>query len=764
MANDTTESLRQAPGPEKELANGRRSEGPATGMSVRLWAYGGSQRKLRDFVWKPQGKIAEFLGALVHDGSGGVVETRQNLVTLYFDSPQRALSAARKLQLGLLAAGPGEDGTRVVAAIAVHAKASDPGVKRRGLDSSSGGEVMRRPLKDIDIPQILVTEQIYKLTKDVQGFQFNDRPRRGAGGSRISELMYTLSWTDDAAYSNLRQEVYQASLPRFSRYAITSELGRGTMGVVYKAHDQSIDRMVALKTISLNANADTEESVERLRQEAKAAGSLDHPNIITIYDVGQEDGFFYLSMQFVEGTTLSSLMSRGKPMPIVTVLSYVDQICNAVSFAHQRGVIHRDLKPSNMMLTNQGGIKVLDFGIAKLGNAGMTQAGMVVGTPSYMAPEQAMGRKVDQRSDIFSLGAVFYELFTGKRPFGAEDVTSVLYKVVHEDPPAPVTIAPILPLGIDAIIRRALAKNPQERFQTCDEMRQAFKEQAASLRLVTTAVPLVRTDLERSVSSASTTTRARAVAARHPRRKVWAVVFTWLAIAAMAAGFWAGRARWKAHMLAQTAGQTRTQEGAQSGSAQTGAVPASANTPVDTARQQSESLQAAQGQSPAAAKPQADLAAGALVTPAGTDATRTPASGTAGLDGTGAQGTAPAGSAETVADAGDNDNTQPEAADTSSAPATRPAASNAKPANSRPSGDRTSSARSRPAPRAESSIDGFSRNDIPALLRKADAAAGRGEYAVARYEYSVILKLDRKNPGALAGLKRVTAAEKEKPR
>ena len=761
MTNDTTESVRQAPGTEKEPVNGRRAEGPATAMSVRLWAFGGAKRRLRDFAWKPQGKIAEFLGALVHDGSGGVVETRQNLVTLYFDGPQRALAAARKLQQGLLAAGPAEDGTRVVAAIAVHAKATDPGVKRRGVDSSTGFEVMRRPLKDIDIPQILVTEQIYKLTKDVQGFQFNDRPRRGAGGSRISELMYTLSWIDDAAYSNLRQEVYHASLPRFSRYAISSELGRGTMGVVYKAHDQSIDRMVALKTISLNANADTEESVERLRQEAKAAGSLDHPNIITIYDVGQEDGFFYLSMQFVEGTTLSSLMASGKRIPMLTVLSYVDQICNAVSFAHQRGIIHRDLKPSNMMLTSQGAIKVLDFGIAKLGNAGMTQAGMVVGTPSYMAPEQAMGRKVDQRSDIFSLGAVFYELFTGKRPFGAEDVTSVLYKVVHEDPPAPVTVAPILPLGIDAIIRRALAKNPQERFQTCDEMRQAFRDQAKFLRPTATAVPVVRSiDPEKALPPVTTTTRARAVAARRPRRNPWAVVFTWLAVAAMAAGFWAGRAHWKAQILALT--------GAHPGASSAGAAPATGN-PVDTARTQSASAaqnpsglapsavqtQTAQGQPLAAGKPQADLQAGSPEEAAGA-----PASGASGPDASGAQGAT--GPADAGAIDGDNANAQPEANNTTSAP--RPAASSTKPANSKPSGGKSTSARSRPASRNESSIDGFSRNDIPALLRKADAAAGRGEYAVARYEYTVILKLDRKNPGALAGLRHVTAAEKEKSR
>src|SRR5579872_1534334 len=455
---------------------------PITAISARIWTYGGSRARLRDMNLEPEGPLTEVLSTLVQESEGRLAGTRQSTLVAHFENPLRAMTGAKLLQQKLLSLPQNPQDEHFAAAIVVHGW---------GVDDASGSTtssretlIPKRRLVEANLGRILVSAGIRDMARQVKEFEFSPRPVPKAEGGSDSGNLYELLWTDETTYSQLRKAAQSAGvrMPVLKRYDIESELGRGSMGVVYRATDKLIGRTVALKTIvvSSTANTDQEELVERLRLEAKTAGQLDHPNIITIFDVGQEEDLVYLSMQFVEGTTLADLLTEGKLPAIPALLNYADQICSAVGFAHQKGVIHRDLKPANVMVTPQGSVKILDFGIAKLGDVSLTQSGLVVGTPTHMSPEQAMGRKLDQRSDIFSLGSVFYEIFTRERPFKG-DISAIFYKIIHEDPAPPSVINPSLPIGIDAIVRKALAKDPKLRFQSCEEMRDAFIEQAAAL-------------------------------------------------------------------------------------------------------------------------------------------------------------------------------------------------------------------------------------------------------------------------------------------
>ncbi len=264
------------------------------------------------------------------------------------------------------------------------------------------------------------------------------------------------------------------TVTKAGRYEIVGELGRGAMGVVYKAMDPVIGRTVAVKTIRLSEQGtglSRPELLSRFQTEARAAGLLTHPNIVVVFDAGEEDGLYYITMELVEGKSLQALLDGGHAFPLPRTLRIMEQTCSALQFAHERNVIHRDIKPANLMLTADDTVKVTDFGTAKILQFGtVQQTAHVMGTPSYMSPEQVKGRAVDGRSDIFSLGVMLYEMVTGEKPFPGQNITTVIYKIVNEAPVPPRQINPSIHPGISAVIMRALEKEPDQRYQNCREM------------------------------------------------------------------------------------------------------------------------------------------------------------------------------------------------------------------------------------------------------------------------------------------------------
>ena len=261
-------------------------------------------------------------------------------------------------------------------------------------------------------------------------------------------------------------------LEQIGRYRIDRELGRGSTGVVYKAFDPLVERAVAVKTISLDSQNPLEYA-GRLRREAKSIGRLEHPNIVTLYDAGEFGQLFFLVMQFVEGETLRQVLDRGRALPLGEIRGLIRQVCTGLHYAHERGVVHRDIKPGNILISSEGPegiVKLTDFGIASLVNEGPTTRTVVKGTAPYMSPEQATGRPLDRRSDIFALGTVLYELIAGERPFRGETPGGVAYNIVHEAPVSPAHFRRDLHPELERVVLKALAKNPDERFQTALEL------------------------------------------------------------------------------------------------------------------------------------------------------------------------------------------------------------------------------------------------------------------------------------------------------
>jgi serine/threonine-protein kinase len=286
------------------------------------------------------------------------------------------------------------------------------------------------------------------------------------------------------------------------------------MGVVYQGFDPVIGRTVAIKTMLTEGlgPAEFEDFKARFQREAQAAGVLNHPNIVTIFDFGEDSGILYLAMEFLEGRSLQDIVEAEGVLPVERIVPIYEQVCSALDHAHSNRIIHRDIKPANIMILQTGLVKVTDFGIAKMMATGMTQAGQILGTPNYMSPEQVRGRHIDGRSDIFSLGIILYELVTGEKPFGGQNVTTVIYRIINENPIPPRELDSTIHPGLSYVIQKTLAKSPEERYQTCREL----AEDLRNYRRLGSAVAPSETVIVRVPPVGSTLAETRQVAPLRP--------------------------------------------------------------------------------------------------------------------------------------------------------------------------------------------------------------------------------------------------------
>jgi serine/threonine-protein kinase len=333
--------------------------------------------------------------------------------------------------------------------------------------------------KDLIYNLGLEYEQKRLINKALSVYEYVNR---GGGfrdlDTRISKLKEVDKSSTIGSHVRARQpsvldEAAPEELTRIGRYEILQVLGRGSMGLVYKALDPKINRLLAIKTIRFSDEFDEDviqEIKERFFREAEIAGQLSHPSIVTLHDMGEDQDLTFMAMEYLEGENLEKFISKKNLLPLRKVLSVVASVADALEFAHRADVIHRDIKPANIMLLKTGGVKVTDFGIAKAISSSRTRTGVILGTPNYMSPEQIMGQKIDPRSDIFSLGVVFYQLLVGELPFQGDNLSSLLYQITQVKHPPLRSFNPRIPVACEQIIDKALAKNLDERFQTAGQL------------------------------------------------------------------------------------------------------------------------------------------------------------------------------------------------------------------------------------------------------------------------------------------------------
>jgi len=316
-------------------------------------------------------------------------------------------------------------------------------------------------------------EAVYRYMADFN-LTFRDLPQKLARAKQMSETVLLGGSKGQAIGGTVILGDGQVEKPMLGRYQVEKELGKGAMGVVYLGRDPKINRVVAIKTMALSQEFDEDELVEvkeRFFREAETAGRLNHPNIVTMYDAGDEHDLAYIAMEFLKGKDLVPQTKPDGLLPLEKVVSIVARVADALDYAHQNNVVHRDIKPANIMYEPESDqVKVTDFGIARITDSSKTKTGMVLGTPSYMSPEQLAGKKIDGRSDIFSLGVTLYQMVSGQLPFVGESMAQLMFKIANEPAPDIASVKPGVPPALAAVIEKALIKDPDQRYQRCGEM------------------------------------------------------------------------------------------------------------------------------------------------------------------------------------------------------------------------------------------------------------------------------------------------------